>query len=157
MTAPTERLIAANRVAKKGRRYTPEQRAAVLAVLKAKGGKVKPTARETGVPAPTIRDWRDDPDNFASTETRAVAERDLATEINEVRWLLLDAARRTAHKERASYAIRGFVELTNAHQLLTGKPTQRIEASPWGQLLKEIRDGRTARLTVLPGGKEVAS
>lgn len=156
MTAPKQHAV---RLAKKGRRYTPEQRAAVLAVLKANGGKVKPTARETGVPAPTIRDWRDAPDAAAPVEVRNAAERDLAAEVEQVRWAYLDRARELGAVKSTSgfYAVQAFQKLTEVHQLLTGKPTQRIEASPWGQLLKEIRDGRTARLTVLPGGKEVAS
>lgn len=158
MTAPRKRVPVANRVTKKGRHYTPEQRAAVLAVLKANDGKVKPTARGTGVPAPTIRAWRDAPDAAAPAELRDTAVRDLASEVDQVRWLYLERARQQGAISTTSgyYAAKVFGDLTNVHQLLTGKPTQRIEASPWGQLLKEIRDGR-ASLRVIDGGKTAAS
>jgi transposase-like protein len=146
-------LKQSTRVRKKGRRYTDEQRAQVLAVLKANGGKIKPTSRETGVPAVTIRGWRDNPENAAPADVRSSAERDLAAEIDEVRWLYLDQARKSVRQERGSFAVSSFVKLTEAHQLLTGGPTQRIEGA-WGELLTQIRD---RRLRVIEGGKDKAS
>lgn len=140
------------RVRKKGRRYSPEQRAQVLAVLKASGGKVKPTSRETGVPPQTIRAWRDAPDQYAPAEIRAKAERDLATEVDEVRWLYLERAREVGAIRSTSgfYAVQAFQKLTEAHQLLRGEPTAIID-SPLGQLLTELRDMRKP-LEVIEGG-----
>lgn len=39
------------------RTYSPEQRSAVLDVLKSNGGNVLATANQTGVPQPTVRAW----------------------------------------------------------------------------------------------------
>ncbi len=39
------------------REYTDEERAAILANYRANGGNLKKTARESGVPAPTLRHW----------------------------------------------------------------------------------------------------
>lgn len=38
--------------------YTDQDREAVLTVLKANGGNLKKTSRETGVSLPTLRDWK---------------------------------------------------------------------------------------------------
>lgn len=43
-----------------GRHYTDREKAFVLAELESNDGAIKPTARSTGVPAPTIRRWRDE-------------------------------------------------------------------------------------------------
>lgn len=40
------------------RTYTPEDQARVAVILQANDGNVKRTARETGVPAMTVRDWK---------------------------------------------------------------------------------------------------
>lgn len=40
------------------RTYTPEDQARVAVILQANVGNVKRTARETGVPAMTVRDWK---------------------------------------------------------------------------------------------------
>jgi hypothetical protein len=132
-------------------RYSEEDRAAVLAVLRANGGNLRKTAREAKVngkrvPEATIRAWRNQPDRAAPAELRDRAVRDLATEVDEVRWLYLERARETGAIKQTSgfYAIKAFADLTNVHQLLTGGPTQRIEASPWGQLLIAIRERREA-------------
>jgi transposase-like protein len=140
-------------IRKKTSRYTPEQRAQVLAVLKANAGNVKKTSRETSVPPPSIRAWRNAPDQFAPAEVRAKEERDLASDLDELRWAYLDRAREKGAIRTTSgwYAVKAAAEITTMHQLLTGGPTERIEATPWGQVLSEIRDGRALR--VLEGGK----
>lgn len=43
-----------------GRHYTDREKAFALAELEANDGAIKPTARSTGIPAPTIRRWRDE-------------------------------------------------------------------------------------------------
>lgn len=132
-------------------RYTDEDRAAVLAVLRANDMNVRKTAREAmvrgkRVPASTIAMWRDQPDRAAPAELREGAVRDLATEVDRVRWLYLERATETGAIKSTSgyYAIKAFGDLTQAHQLLTGGPTQRIEATPWGQYLIAIREHREA-------------
>ena len=144
--------------ARKQHRWTPEDRARVLAVLQANAGNVSKTARETKVPERTVASWRDDPDRAAPAEVRAKARKELADEVDEVRWLYLERARDPKAVKTTSgfYAVQAFQKLTEAHQLLTGKPTQRIEATEWGRLLKEIRD-RRGGLTVIEGGKAAAS
>lgn len=141
-------------MAKKGERdYTPELKAEVLALLKG-GAPVKRLAREKGIPESTVRWWRDNPDSAAPAQLRVDMEQNIADQMDLLRRLYItragqpDAIRGTS----GWYAVRAAAELTTAIQLLTGKPTQRIEASPWGQLLKEIRDGRSS-LRVIDGGK----
>jgi transposase-like protein len=43
------------------RAYSDEDKAAALAALKANAGNVKRTATQVGVPARTVRRWRDEP------------------------------------------------------------------------------------------------
>ena len=47
----------ANKPKKAWRKYTAAERAARLAVLKANGGNLARTARETGVPRTTLQSW----------------------------------------------------------------------------------------------------
>lgn len=53
--------------------YTTKERADVLAALEANGDNVKRTSRATGVPATTVRRWRDDPRRYEHAEGGDVA------------------------------------------------------------------------------------
>lgn len=134
-------------------RYSPEERAQVLVRLHVNAGNVKRTARECGVSPQTVRRYRESaPGDMSATDT-ATAERSALEEIQHLKRLYaVRAADAGAINQTTGwYAVQAYQRLTELEQLLTGRPTQRIEASPWGQLLQEIRDKRGLR--VLPGGK----
>lgn len=152
------------------RKYAPADRARVLAVLTANGGNISRTAREAAIPEATVRMWRDHEETAAPAELRDRARQDLAAEVDEVRWKYLERAREQKAISGTSgfYAAKVFADLTNVHQLLTGGPTQRIDATPWGQLLIAIRESREGRISermallqsqpaALPSGEETES
>lgn len=65
-------------MAKSQRKYSDEARAASLAVLVANDGNVKRTAREVGVPASTLKRWRDDPEMAGGATLRAQTRETMA-------------------------------------------------------------------------------
>lgn len=60
------------------RHYSDNDRAAALAVLEANDGNVTRAAKEAGVPAATLRLWRDAPEQAAPAEVRSRAHEDLS-------------------------------------------------------------------------------
>lgn len=56
--------------------YSPEDKAAVMAVLAANGGNQKRTARETGVPLATLRYWIKHPESSPPSEEQVQAATD---------------------------------------------------------------------------------
>lgn len=144
-------------------RYSLEERGQVLARLAANNGNVKRTARQCGVSPQTVRRYRDAEREELTPAEAGTVERSALDEIQHLKRLY---ARRAAddgaiNQTSGFYAVQAYQRLTELEQLLTGKPTQRIEATPYGLLLKEIRDLRQKRvsdhLTVLEGGKAAAS
>jgi transposase-like protein len=55
--------------------YSQEDRAATLAALKANGGNLKKTATQAGVPARTLRRWRDGQALMTAQESRVATQR----------------------------------------------------------------------------------
>lgn len=141
---------------KPGRTYTLEERAHALAVLKAKGGNLRGTARDLGMPVKTLRDWRDGVlkrgDDPVPEALKRRAEKDLAGAIDRIRWRYLRrAAEANAIRTTSGYyAVQTAHKLTEMFQLLTGGPTARVELNAWGQLLQEIRGMRAARVAPEP-------
>lgn len=78
------------------RHYTEAQKAEALARLKANGGNLTRTARESGIPRNTIRLWAADTARAAPSETRHQKEDELVALYEEVERVLLVAARRKA-------------------------------------------------------------
>jgi hypothetical protein len=79
-------------------RYTPEQVTATLVTLAEHRGNVRATARTTGIPASTIRMWRDgqcDPNNLPSAETVQLAKATRAVRWNRVTEAALDVVEDT--------------------------------------------------------------
>lgn len=132
-----------NQTKRSQKAYTPEQRAAVLALLTG-GAAVKRVSRETKIPESTVRWWRDNPAGAASVEMREQAEKDLGSELDRLRRLYVTRAGEPAAVASTSgyYAVRAVSDLTTAFQLVTGGATQRIDATPWGVLMSELRDAR---------------
>jgi transposase-like protein len=142
------------------RSYTPEQRAQVLALLKG-GAPVKRVARVTGFHESSVRYFRDHSETAAPAAIRQEAEHDLAGDVDRLRRLYLERAANEKAVATTSgyYAVIAAAKLTEVHQLLTGGPTARIDATPWGELMTQIRDARL-RVRVIDAigdGKEMAS
>lgn len=107
------------------RHYSDETRAAALAVLKANGGNVARTARETDVPEATLREWRQAPDRAAPTEVRAQKEADLADLYEAEIRAVFEAAGMKRGDASWSALMVGLGILTEKHQLVRGEPTER--------------------------------
>lgn len=136
-------------MSKRQRKYTDDERAAAMALLESFGGNVAKTARQSGFPENTIRNWRDGK-GMVPPEVVANKKDDLADlfEREAIGALGMAAAKR----ESASYRdlVTGAAIAADKIQLLRGEPTERI-----------AHDGLTPdeavevarRLRMLPGGK----
>lgn len=121
----------------KGRSYSIEDKAKALAVLNSNGGNVKRTARELGIPANTLRDWRNDPDSAAPVELREQKEAELESSLESIA-LRYAAALDDDIVVRAIIASRDPSKLAfvlgivvDKLQLLRGKPTANISLTDW--------------------------
>lgn len=102
--------------------HSEDEKAAALAALKANGGKLRKTARETGIPVATLSGWRDADRSGVRTEKKEAAEQALAdlyeSLAREACGLLPSAMKRAEAKELGT--IVGI--LTDKMQLLRGQP-----------------------------------
>jgi hypothetical protein len=123
-------------------RYSDEQRAAVLAVLKSNGGNVSRTARETGVPASTIQTWRDNADTLPPHEVREQNRLSLADLIRAELDAIFEIM--PGKREDADYKTLGTVVgiLTDKLALLDGGVTSRVDVNV--RNLPELPDGTLA-------------
>ena len=105
--------------------YTEEQKSAALASLDANGGNVKKTARLTGIPITTLRDWRDGEHVSATVaEKRTEKKADLADLYEQVtRDILGSISRDDIAKSNLSSRLTGAAIATDKMQLLREKPT----------------------------------
>jgi hypothetical protein len=101
--------------------------ARALLTLESNGGNMKRTARETGIPLTTIRNWRDgggvsDDVAIIGNEKRPELLERMMTELHAVMDLMPDK------RPDADYnaLVRAAGILTDKVQLLQGKPTERI-------------------------------
>lgn len=115
------------------RHYTEKAKADALAVLQAHGGNVSGAAKALGIPEATLRLWSTEQgkQRAAPAETREESKKDLANTLTQARWLYLERLMDPAAVKTTSgyYAAVTFKVLNEAHQLLTGGPTARIEGN----------------------------
>lgn len=135
------------------RNYNTAKVADGLVALQARGSRVKPAARDTGVERDTIRRWRDgklpahvDPEELAR-EIEARTTR-LAEKWEQVADMAVDQVIELVPEIRDARAGAIVAAIaTDKTQLLRGKPTSRVESSPFGHVLVQIREllvqGRT--------------
>jgi hypothetical protein len=74
-----------------GRHYTDKEKAMVLIELETNDGNIKRTARNMGIPAPTVRRWRDEWDKAGVPE-------EVSVELEPIMSDFLDDAYRIRHK-----------------------------------------------------------
>jgi transposase-like protein len=109
--------------------YSPEDKAAVLAVLAANGGNIKRTARETGIAITTVRNWSRGNTAPPSDELVQAAVDEFvksAERIREMALVKLEAAVESGEvKARDLITVIGVLDdkITRA----SGLPTQRTE------------------------------
>lgn len=121
------------------RRWSDEERAAILAAYDANGGADTPgalakTATECGVNESTIRRWIANPDNAAPAHLRAETKANLremwgriAAKAGGCAEAVLDGAAESPDpKELRTYATTAAIA-TDKEQLLSGEPTSRTE------------------------------
>lgn len=119
------------------RHYSDEARAAALAVLEANDRNVKRTARETGVPASTLKRWRDDPEMAGGADLRAekrAEAADVYASIRDKATALLDKALDLIPATSLALDTKLLVAVstvggtaTDKAQLLAGKPTEHVK------------------------------
>jgi transposase-like protein len=137
------------------RHYSDKDRADALVLLKANGGNCAKTGKQLGYPAQTIALWRDDNQRATTPELLAESKKDLLLLLDQGRFAY---AKRLLEPQAIAttsgyYAAMTLKALNEAHQLLSGGPTARIE----GNLADFLRthSGTTDKPASLPGLKSV--
>jgi transposase-like protein len=108
------------------RQYTDAEKASALALLQANAGNVTRTCRDLGIPAATLRDWRDGEGvNHAVAEIREGKIEELDTLFEQVARLYLGQAMTKEVISRASGkdAVIAAATATDKMRLLQNKPT----------------------------------
>lgn len=96
-------------------------------------GNIKKVARETGVPIPTVRLWRDkwEKEGYPEAIEEVLPEerQDFVAEATEVRWMILDALREKvdARQLTGRDLITAIGVLTDKINILSGAATARTE------------------------------
>jgi len=137
------------------RHYSDKDRADALAVLEANGGNVSGAAKTIGVPEATLRLWAADNQRAAPADVREESKKDLLLLLDQGRFAY---AKRLLEPQAIAttsgyYAAMTLKALNEAHQLLSGGPTARIE----GNLADFLRShtGTTDKPASLPGLRNV--
>jgi len=155
------------RAKQKKRVYSPETKAAALAVLASCGGNTRAAARQLSaagrpVPEATLRGWAKQEFVSPPEERQLVEEakgaladifESVATKV--VRGLdRPEAITRILTRPVQAMTVAGIA--VDKLRLLRNEPTD-IVGGPWGDLLMEIRDGRARALEVIDGGRDKRS
>lgn len=113
------------------RRYTERDQAKTAVVLKANGGNVKKTGRETGVPPATVRDWKQkwEEDGYPDVEDFELELKDFVESATEVRFLMVEMLREKIERRELTGRdlITGIGILTDKINIMTGMATSRTE------------------------------
>lgn len=115
------------------RSYTEGDQARVAVVLQGNGGNIKRTARDTGVPIATVRDWKRKwesngfPENLEELTTHVRS--DFIEEAIEVRWIMLEHLREKAERKELTGRdlLTGIGILTDKINVMSGMATSRTE------------------------------
>lgn len=107
--------------------YTDVQRAEALAALKANGGNLSKTERETGIPRGTLLYWRKHSENAAPIELQTQKSESLTTELKSVAFRLVQklAARLEDDDASVQQLATSLGIVVDKLQLLQGQPTER--------------------------------
>ncbi|MGI8656384.1 MAG: transposase [Pyrinomonadaceae bacterium] len=108
------------------RQYSESDKATALALLAANAGNITRTARETGFPATTLRQWRDGEHiNEEVTQKRDQKKEELADLFERVTRVYLDRALApdTVSETKGKDAVIAAATATDKMQLLKGAPT----------------------------------
>ncbi|GGI87130.1 hypothetical protein [Deinococcus wulumuqiensis] len=91
--------------------YSDEQREAFLTILEANAGNIKKTARETGVSAPTLREWQAQGKIKPSPEKVAEIIEGYLEKAKRVREKLLDRMSEVADTEKDLFKLSGAFKI----------------------------------------------
>jgi hypothetical protein len=149
---------------RKKRDYTPEHKAAALAVLASCAGNTRAAARQLAsagqaVPEATLRGWLKQPLEPAEQALVEEDKRVLADVFESVASKVVrgldrpQAIGRILSKPVQAMTVAGIA--VDKLRILRNEPTEIVDG-PFGQLLTELRAMRKKPLTILEGGKEAA-
>lgn len=113
--------------------YTEKDQAFIAVTLQANGGNIRKSARETGVPISTIRDFRDKWEAEGYPEPLEgelpIVRRTFIEDAKEVRQMMIERLREKVERGdiTARDLIAGIKELTDKINVLEGMATSRTE------------------------------
>ena len=125
--------------------YNDEQRALVKVTLEANGGNVKRTARETGIPIMTVRDWKKkwEREGVPATVSEALPAviDEFVGRATSIRNKMLDKLDEEVPNMKGRDLIVGIGVLTDKVRLVEGKATSRTEHDSPGSLpVEQVRE-----------------
>ena len=132
------------------KRYSDESKAEALAVLEANGGNSKRTARDTGIPQTTLRNWREGRGTSAvSSSTRTQKKTELSEKLEEVAWRLTNAITpEMIGKASLVQIMTGLGIVIDKMRLLRGESTSISES----RRIDEVRSRLEAKLVGAENG-----
>jgi transposase-like protein len=104
-------------------KYSDQQRAAALAALDANGGDARKTAKQTGIPYTTLREWVAGRVHEAVTELRNEKKQSLAARLEDLAHTVLDLLPDKLEQASAKDAAVTLGIAVEKAQLLKGEPT----------------------------------
>jgi transposase-like protein len=116
------------------RRYSDDERAACLAALAANGGDVAKTARETGVPDPTLRCWAKGTRHPEALQMQEGKRLPLADMLEDLAYRAARTSRRGLRHVKADRAAVVMGIAIEKMQLLRGQPTERVDANVFARI-----------------------
>jgi transposase-like protein len=123
-------------------KYDADDKARVLVALKANGGNVKRTARETGVPEQTVRNWKKEGNSVSASVALAVplAEDEFVKEASLIRSKALKLIEQKIEDGDAKVGELNAVvgTLTDKIRLINGEATSRTESVHHGPSPEEF-------------------
>jgi len=108
---------------RKQRAYSDAERAAAMVALRANGGNLDKTSRETTIPESTLRWWRD---SKPTADAQAAQEKyagDLAAYYDALAWKLLNRVEWDMNEIPAGMLMTAAAIATDKSRLLRGQPT----------------------------------
>jgi len=123
----------------KRRRYSDADKATALELLRANGGNLSRTSRETGVPVSTLHEWKKG-EHLSETvpELRKEKRGTLASQLEAIAWKILDVLPDKLEDASARELATTLGIVIDKAQLLRGQPTEHtmVSSSVAGELDK---------------------
>jgi hypothetical protein len=140
-----------------GRKWSEDERVNALTVLASCGGNIERASRECGVPASTLRFWRDRPMSGRTRAGIVVRSELLAQSIERLLWRLLRSAKGKISGAKLPAVLNGFSHLFDRLRLLRADVTAGGNVDSLPSATVDLSRLSADELRILQGLMEKAS